>query len=179
MKIILVGLLSILLLACNQEAQTKNTASLEKQPHRHFIGKPQAGISLKYEYLNSTELNEILEIKLVFTVSRDTDALYVDYRVNPGLKLVDLQSEYQFNNMSKGSREEIVLRVIPELAGEQVIYISAAIDVNGSKQSRAFMVPVTLGSTNELKSNQNIPAKGMKYIPSQNVISMPATETTE
>lgn len=179
MKFILVGLLSVLLLACNQEAQTKNT-SIEKQPHEHFIGKPQAAISLNYEYLNSTELNEILEIKLVFKVSRDTDALYVDYRVGPGLKLLDSQSGYQFNNMSKGSSEEIIVRVIPESAGQQVINISAAIDVKGMKQSRAFMVPVTTSSTNQLKSNQITPAKeGMKYIPSQNVISMPATETSQ
>jgi len=177
MKFILLTLLSFLLIACNQEAQTKSSATVEKHSQKHFTGKPQAGISMQYEYLDSKETNDAHEIKLVFKVSRDTEALYVDYRVNPGLKLIDSQTNYQFNKLSKGSTEEIIVRVIPESEGEQVIFITAAIDVNGVKQSRAFMVPVTSGATSQLKTQTNTPAKGTRYIPSQNVISMPATET--
>lgn len=180
MKYILLTLLSFLLIACNQEAQTKNTVSTDKQSHKHFIGKPQPGISMQYEFLNSKELNEELEIKLVFKVSRDTEALYVNYRVNPGLKLLDTQSEYQFNKLSKGASEEIIVRVIPESAAEQVIYISAAIDINGVKQSRAFMVPVTTGSTEQHKSNQIAPAKkGSRYMPLKNDSSIPESESSK
>ena len=179
MKYILLGLLSFLLLACNQEVQTKNAVSSEKHSHKHFIGKPQAAISMHYEYLNSKEINKELEIKLVFKVSHDTDALYVNYRVNPGLKLLNSQTEFQFNKLSKGASNEIVLRIIPEMPGQQIIYITAAIDVNGSQQSRAFMVPVSTGSTEQLKSQQITSPKGTRYIPSQNVISMPATETSK
>jgi len=179
MKFILLTLLSFLLIACNQEAQTKSTVATDKPPHNHFIGKPQAGISMQYEFLNSKEMNEELEIKLLFKVSRDTETLYVDLNLSPGLKSLDSQSEYQFNKISKGASEEIIIRVIPETSGEQVIYVSASIDVKGVKQSRAFIIPVTTGSTEQFKSNQNTPAKGTRYIPSQNVISMPATQTDE
>jgi len=176
MKLILLTLLSFLLIACNQEAQTKSVVTTEKQARHHFIGKPQAGISMQYEFLNSKELNEELEIKLVFKVSRNTEALYVDYRVTPGLKLLDSQSEYQFNKLSRGASEEIIVRVMPESEAEHVIYVTAAIDVKGVKQTRSFMVPVTTVSASQLKAQQNIPAKGTRYIPSQNVISMPASE---
>jgi len=180
MKFILLTLLSFLLIACNQEAQTKNTVSTDKQSHNHYIGKPQAGISMQYEFLNSKEVNEELGVKLVFKVSRDTEALYVNYRVNPGLKLLDSQTEFQFNKLSKGASEEVIVRVIPESADDQIIYISAAIDINGVKQSRAFMVPVTTGSTEQLKSNQNTPVKkGSRYMPLKNDSSMQATETSK
>jgi len=177
MKVLLVSLMLVLLSACNkQDASTENTSESKKTSNTQITGKPHAAIYMDFEYLNSIVLNETLEIKLEFKVGHDVEALQVEYRTSEGLTLLDTQTQFQFNALAKNTIESITVRVIPQQAGEQMLYISAVMSVSGSSQSRAFVVPVNTASTNQLKSSGSTVPKGMQHIPSQNVISMPASE---
>ena len=182
LNFLLMSFLVVALSACQQDVQSQNTP-LSKSTllaKKHTV-KSHVPVAMQYEFLNVPELNKPLEIKLEFKVGISTENLQVIYRAaNNGLTIESAQSQYAFNNLPAGATETITVNVIPVQTGAQAIYISATMNIDGVMQSRAFQVPVNVGTANQLKANTN-PAlnpapKGMTHIPSQNVISMPASE---
>jgi len=175
---ILFFLMTLSLTACNEEVQTKKNLLPQLSQSSQAIGKPHAAISMNYKYLNAVKLNQVVEIKLSFKVGLNTEALKIDVRSYSGLKFNDSQLEYQFNNVAKGDINSFVIRVTAPQSGKHIINITSSINMSGVAQARSFIVPFNVGSSAALKTNKNNVPKGMKYLPEQNIISMPASETT-
>jgi len=204
-KALLLTLPALLLVACNhnQDAQvsgakttvnaaqvsTAQTSAYKDTPKisRHqqgmanFPGKPHAPVTMTYDFVNTAELGKELEIKLTVRVERDTQTLEVKYKTNDSLKSMDVIQQHVFGNMQKGASETVIIRVVPEQAGLHYVNVFAAIAVDGGMQSRSFAIPVTTGSqsTEQMKATQTKLPKGMKYLPEQNVISMPSSAPAE
>jgi len=187
-----------LLLSCNQQAQTQANAQAKVQPHNqakdiskqrqhvHAVTKPHASIFMDYEIVNPVELNRMLDIKLTFMSKRNTDMLSVEYSLDAGLSANGEPRQFEFKQLAKGETKSIVLKVMPEQAGEFSINVYASIEINGKNQSRAFIVPISVPqSANSIQSQAvtekpqgNAANKGMRFMPEQNVISMPANESS-
>ena len=185
-KLLLISLAISFLAACNQQTANESvdmgTVKSQYNKPPTFIGKPHAPVSMSYESDESAELNQVFEIRLTFTVERETEMLEVVYTTDVGLKSADVKQQYQFNNLTKGSEERLTITVIPQQGGLNYINVFASILLNGHQQSRAFAIPVNIDtpqSSQLLKGTQSEPAKGMQYLPEQNVISMPAVEPTK
>jgi len=172
---ILAVLMTFLLSACNEEMQTKKTSMPQTQ---QMNGKSHAPISMKYEISDELKLNDPIDIKLFFKAGLSTNALKVDIASSKGVVINSTQVQYQFNKVVKNEINAFVLNVTVTQLGKHVLNISTTIDVSGVPQARSFSVPLNIGSPATLKINNTSSAKGMKYIPEQNVISMPASETT-
>jgi len=143
------------------------------------MGKPHAPVSMRYVFNSTVELNEPLGINLTFTVERETQMLEVAYTIDSDLRSLDAAQQFQFTQLIKGSQEQVTIEVVPQQGGLHYINVFATITINGMQQTRAFAIPVSIaGEATQLQKNsQNEPpANGMRYLPQQNVISMPANE---
>jgi len=180
-----------LFVSCNQQAQTQSqnqAKNISNQRHQtHAVTKPHAPISMDYEIINPVELNKLLDIKLTFSSRRNVDALTVEYNVDAGLSVNGEPQRFNFRSLPQNEPISIVLKVTPEQAGDLNINVYADIEINGVIQSRAFIVPVSVAqsassiqskSVND-KTQGNTSNKGMQYSPQQNVISMPASESSD
>ena len=176
-KFIILSLSIILLSACKQEAQLEPTKKLSVgKGDTHNTVKPHAPVSMEYSFISTPEINKVLEVRLDFKVSRDTPHLKVVYHTTTALKSVDTVQQFELYNLHQGSIEPVFIQVLVEQPGKHLIYVSASMDINGISQSRAFVVPVNIaGATQQLKSEKSDQSNGMKYLPEQNVISMPAS----
>jgi len=134
---------------------------------------------MKYDYLNTPELNEPFEIKLEFKLKQDAEELQVSYQAPEHLNLSGIVQPVIFSKLARGATETLIITVTPEQPGRHYINISATVIVDGTSQSRSFAVPVAVGTELQQKAGKDIQHNGMKYLPEQNVISMPATETTD
>ncbi len=176
---IFLSLITGLLFSCNQEAQLSEASTNTKQAH--YITKPAAAVMMSYEVLSPVELNKMTDIKLSFKVGRYVEALLVNYHVEPGLSMLTEQTEYQFQSLVKGADEEIILEVVPVQAGKRIIHIYTEVTINGVKQSRAFVVSLSVASdsTTNVRSKtfNNTLDTGGHYQPESNVISMPAEQS--
>ncbi|MCW9047626.1 MAG: hypothetical protein OQK46_06050 [Gammaproteobacteria bacterium] len=147
----------------------------------NFPGKPHAPVSMTYEFVQTAELNEELEIKLSVRVETSTEMLKVNYTTQDSIKSMDASQQYEFSQLQKGATQVVTIRVIPEQSGLHYVNVFATIVVDGGLQSRSFAIPVSTGSvsTEQMKSIQLSSPKGMRYIPEQNIISMPSSEPTQ
>lgn len=192
-KLILIIPVLLLISACNQQPQSSlqsGVAQIQKvetskhAPATFQTTKSHAAISMKYSILDDIVLDQSFAVKLSFKVGRDTEYLQIEFSPEPGLILNGGQNSYLFNKLAKGDVETFDLSVKPELAGELAINVTATIDVHGVQQSRSFQIPVNLDSNDSLleKTNaqqSNKQQTGVKFLPAENIISMPATETTQ
>ena len=176
-KHLLLTLSVFILFACNQdnEHKTVNGSSI--------VGKPHAPISMTYEYLNTPELDKVSEIKLIFSIKHNTEILQVSYKTTDQLKSVDAKQQIIFAQLEKGDEESFVIKVMVEKAGLAYINVFATITTDGKSQSRSFAVPVNIDSPNSVdknsSNNQSQSKPSVKHLPGQNVISMPAVESSE
>lgn len=179
-KSLLLILMVSLIAACNQDVQTNASHSSAPTQAASYVAKPQAPVSMSFEVLNKAALGEVLDIKLIFKAGRTTEALKVVYHLPAGLTSVDAQSQFEFNKLAKGALESVMLKLIPEQLGQHNINITASIEIDGISQSAVFVVPVSLGVNQQLKTKQAIQSveavHGMHHLPEQNVISMPAAK---
>jgi len=190
------------LVSCNQQAQTQAKAQAHAQSHSqshnqakdiskqrqhaHAVTKPHASIFMDYEIVNPVELNKMLDIKLMFMSRQNTDVLSIEYNLDAGLSVIGEPRQFEFKQLVKGETKSIVLKVMPEQAGEFSINVYASIKINGKDQSRAFIVPISVPQTaNSIQSQavtekpqDDTSDKGMRFMPEQNVISMPANESS-
>jgi len=167
-----------LLSGCNEENQIKNTTAPSTTQHQQVKGKSHAPVAMKFEFLDDIKLNEAIEIKLFFKAGLNTDALKVEVTAGSGVVINSAQLQYQFNNVVKNDINTLVLSVTVNQPGKHVLNVYAAIDVSGVAQARSFVVPFNIAASAASKATSNSLSKGMKYIPEQNIISMPASETT-
>lgn len=183
-------LLPMFAVGCNQQAQSDKPfitdasqiheiTATKKTPPKFKTVKPHAAIFMQYEFLNSLQLNETLDIKLSFNVGYDVESLRVDYFTSEGISVENTQTEFLFNKVPKSNAQILQLSVVPVQFGEHIITVSATIETLNAKQSRSFEIAVNLYSKDLQKSQNNKSRQGMKFIPDHNVISMPATETTQ
>jgi hypothetical protein len=163
--------------ACNQTAQSQAASVNQNKSQAYRSSKSGAAISMEFQFLNEAKLNQPLEIKVNFIIGHDTEFFKIQLNTRAGLTIENELTQFQFNKLAKGAQESIVIRVVPVQSGEQNIYISATVDINGVNQSRAFVIPVKTTSANQLQIQKSKTDKGMQFIQDQNVISMPATET--
>ena len=175
-----------LLLSCNQQAQTQAKDISKQRQHAHAVSKPHASIFMDYEIVNPVELNKMLDIKLTFMSRQNTDVLSIEYNLDAGLSANGEPRQFEFKQLAKGETKSIVLKVMPEQAGEFSINVYASIEINGKNQSRAFIVPISVPQTGHSNQSQAVNKKpqgdtsdkGMRFMPEQNVISMPASESS-
>lgn len=173
-KHLLLTLSVFILFACNQdnEHKTVNGSSI--------VGKPHAPVSMTHEYLNTPALDKVSEIKLIFSVKHNTETLQVSYKTTANLKSVDVKQHIIFAQLEKGDEESFVIKVMAEKAGLSYVNVFATITTDGKSQSRSFAVPVNIDSTDKNSAIQQTQSKSSdKHLPVQNVISMPAVESSE
>ncbi len=155
--------------------------------------KPRAAVMMTYEFDNDAVIGEYLDIKLNFKTSRAVESLQVEYHIESGLAGVTAQSLFQFQALAAADQKTVVLTVLPEQEGQHLIHVYATLHINGQNQSRSFIVPVAVQSDEisavkeqadqpqllqQKRQNTSLP-KGMHYLPEQNVISMPAKESSD
>jgi len=183
------------LVSCNQQAQTQVQAQEKDQAKKvskqlrqtHAVIKPHAPVYMDYEIVNPVELNKKLDIILTFSSKRNSDILSVEYNLDAGLSAIGGPLHFEFKQLAKNEQKSIVLKIMPEQAGEFSINVYASIEINGKAQSRAFIVPISVPQTGNSIQSQAVtekpqPAtsdKGMRFMPDQNVISMPASESSD
>jgi len=176
--------------ACNQQAQSDKQfvadvspadekASIKKTAVKFQTVKPHAAILMQYEFLNLVKLNEALDLKLNFNVGYDVESLRVKLYPSTGLSVINTQTEFLFNKVSKSSHQTLQLSIMPTQFGEHVLVVSATLEASGGSQSRSFEIPVNVYAKGVQKSQKAKNRQGMKFMPDHNVISMPATETTQ
>jgi len=184
--------LLIFISGCNQQTQSdvravsdetqlhENNLAAQSAPARykapHRTGKSHAAITMRYELLNTVALNQVLELKLSFNVGHDVESLRVEYFAEAGLSVINSQNVYVFNKISKDEAQTLLLSVRPELPGEHVINISATIETQAGSQSRSFEIPITLPAKNQPQPQTSKAHNTGRFIPDQNVISMPASK---
>ena len=187
-----------LLVSCNQQAQTQDHSHTNNQAHNqakdiskqlqqtHAVTKPHASIFMEYEIVNPVEINKMLDINLTFTSRRNADLLSVEYSLDTGLSANGEPRRFEFRPLAKGEQKSVVLKVMPEQVGEFSINVYASIEINGKQQSRPFIVPISVPQPGNSTQSQTINEKpqagtldkGMQFMPEQNVISMPANESS-
>ncbi len=180
-KHLLILLTLSFLLACSQQEASESAAgaiATEYNMQSRFVGKPHAPVSMSFILNSPVELNQPLDISLTFTVEQDTEILEVEYRTDASLRSNDVSQQYQFTRLIKGAKQQIDISVVPQQSGLHHINVFASINIDGIQQTRPFAIPVSIeGSTQLQKTGQNEPANGMRHLPAQNVISMPAGES--
>ena len=170
--------------ACNQEQSLKavEKTHVHKKDSTVFTGKPQAPVTMSYEFLTVPAAGEILQILLTFKAQQDSEMLQINYRPSEHLESADATQQKDFTKLAKGSEATFIINVIPTQETMAYVNVFASTSVMGKKQSRAFAIPVSfdlaLPSSVILKKNpqSQLPA-GFELQPEQNVIIMPATES--
>lgn len=194
-QFLLLASLLVVVSGCNQSSALENEQVnvqskqlLREQAHNeesNYLGKPHAPVSMQYQMMGSPRLFEELTIELSFSVEQETELLEVEYTPQDGLGLSRLIRPYVFPNLQKGAVSVASITVKPEKTGLRYINVFASIEVNGQMQTRTFAIPVNIHSAeySEFKTTvaEGVGAgldKGMKYQAEQNVISMPASESS-
>ena len=158
---------------------TENKGKIDAQQIENkrdqFYIKPHAGIELNYNRPKALQAGETFELELNFKTRVQADSLRVNIKHESGLQLGISQLDYQFV-VSKNKINKIVVPVTALQDGRFFIDIKALLMINGKAQARTFSIPVTVGDPLKLKPLTN---PGYRPVPSQGVISMPATETTD
>jgi len=157
------------------ESSVQDESQQISTKHDQVYIKPHAGIELNYNRPKTLQAGETFELELNFKTRVQADSLRVNIKHENGLQLGISQLDYQFV-VSKNTNNKIVVPVTALQDGRYFIDIKALLMINGKAQARTFSIPVTVGNPLKLKPATN---SGYKPVPSQGVISMPATETTE
>lgn len=154
-------------------------ASINKSTkHTSHYVKPHAGIQLNYNRPKVMQVGDTAELKLKFKSKLQADTLEVNISHDEGLQLLS-ESHFQFDKV-KGAANKIVLQILANNEGQFYIDVTATIITNGNSQVRTFSIPVTVGDQSNAKTTSgSSTSTGYKALPSQGVISMPATETTD
>jgi len=182
-KLLIIMPVLALLLACNQQEAARHGSTSKGSADQYtlssrFVGKPHAPVAMRYELNSPAELGEPLDITLTFSTEHATPLLEVAYTTGDSFRSLDATQQYQFTQLIKGAKEQVTISVVPLQRGLNHINVFAGINVNGAVQTRAFAIAVNIISEAGVlqKATQNEPANGMRYLPEQNVISMPASE---
>ena len=167
------------LISYGMSSPVDNTASKETSKHsvkhEQVYTKPHAGIELNYNRPKNLQAGDSFDLVLNFKTKTNADSLNITIKNNNDLQLGLSQFDYQFSAV-KNNKNTITIPVTALHDGRFFIDIMAILMVNGNEQARTFVIPVTVGDQSNVKVK---PAKGYNSLPSQGVISMPATETTE
>ena len=155
--------------------KTLKETSKHSVKHEQVYTKPHAGIELNYNRAKNLQAGDSFDLVLNFKTKINADSLNINIKNNNDLQLGISQFDYQFSAV-KNKKNTITIPVTALQDGRYFIDIMAVLMVNGVEQARTFVIPVTVGDQADVKAK---PAKGYKSVPSQGVISMPATETTE
>lgn len=190
LKLITVFFMLMLISACNQPAHTnvghqsgmkmaQQNNAIKKSPGYHQTVKPHADIAMRYAFLNRIVLNEPLQLKLMFKVKHSAESLQIKIISKSGLTVLSSQTDFLLNNLTRGADQTLLIELLPEQFGEHTLIVSATINTIEASQSRTFEVPVNLPSNNVQKQSADKIQKGATFHPGQNVISMPASESTQ
>ena len=143
--------------------------------HEQVYTKPHAGVELNYNRPKNLQAGDSFDLLLNFKTKINADSLKINIKNNNDLQLDITQFDYKFSAV-KNKKNTITIPVTALRDGRFFIDITAVLMVNGNEQARTFAIPVTVGNLAGIKPK---PIKGYNSVPSQGVISMPATETTE
>lgn len=143
--------------------------------HEQVYTKPHAGIELNYNRPKKLQIGDYFDLVLTFKTKVDADFLKININNNNDLQLGISQFDYTFSAI-KNKKHKVTIPVTTLHDGRFFIDISATLMVNGNEQTRTFTIPVTVGEQIKDKSQENT---GYKSLPSQGVVSMPATETSK
>jgi len=159
-----------------------NDSSVQNEPqqtstkHDQVYIKPHAGVELNYNRPKALQAGETFELQLNFKTQVQADSLQVNIKPENGLQLGISQLNYQFTVSKKNQINKIVVPVTALQDGRYFIDIKALLMISGKEQARSFSIPVTVGDPLKSKPVVN---PGYNPVPSQGVISMPASETTD
>lgn len=150
---------------------------IQKTDHKEAsYTKPHAGIELNYNSLKPVKVGESIVLDLQFTTRTQAESLIVNIRHDDGLQL-DSQDAYQFST-TRAAKHAVNLQLTGLKQGNFIVDVSAEIISNGQSQVRTFAIPIIVGDPVSNKSTEdNNAASKYRSIPSQGVVSMPATET--
>ncbi|RDH83968.1 MAG: hypothetical protein DIZ80_07485 [endosymbiont of Galathealinum brachiosum] len=154
--------------------QLQKKTNLHSTKHEQVTTKPHAGIELNYNRPKKLQVGDSYDLVLNFKTRVSADTLQINIKHDDGLQLGVSQFDYQFAAF-KNKKNKITIPVTTLHDGQYYIDISAALITNGVSQARSFSIPVVVGDPSK---NKKINA-GYISVPSQGVISMPASETTE
>ncbi|VAW62267.1 hypothetical protein MNBD_GAMMA09-324 [hydrothermal vent metagenome] len=181
MKFLLFFFALSLLNACNQPSANESVEGVVKPEYKvtaKYPGKPHAPVSMKYALTGKATLNQPLDISLTFSVEQETSLLEAGYTTDSGLISADAAQQYQLGRLLPGAEKTINITIIPQQSGLNHVHVFATLNINGGQQSRSFAIPINIASDSKqlMSTTQNKSDNGMRYLPDQNVISMPAAE---
>jgi len=156
------------------ENQSQNNTNLHSSKHEQVTTKPHAGIELNYNRPKKLQAGDAYDLVLNFKTRVYADSLQINIKHDDGLQLGISQFDYQFS-VIKNKKNIIKIPVTTLYDGQYYIDISAVLVTNGVSQARSFSIPVIVGDPSKNKKTNS----GYTSVPSQGVISMPASETTD
>ncbi len=147
--------------------------------HDQVYTKPHAGIELNYNRPKLLQAGDSFELILNFKTRVSADSLQINMKYDNGLQPGISQLQYYFA-APENKKNQIIIPLTVLEDGRFFIDISAALITNGKAQARSFSIPVTVGNPANYKTPTGAEINsGYRVVPSQGVISMPATETTD
>ena len=159
-----------------EDNTVQQTKTLSGKYERAYT-KPHAGIELKYNSPKNLQIGEAFELVLDLKTTVNADSLQIKIKHDDGLQLGVSQLQYEFT-VAKNQTDQIVIPLTALRDGRFFIDISAVLITGGQAQARAFSIPFIVGDPAKAKAATGVETgSGYKAIPSQGVISMPATET--
>ena len=156
------------------DKQSQKSTKLHSTKYQQVTTKPHAGIELNYNRPKKLQVGDSYDLVLTFKTRIYADSLQINIKHDDGLQLGISQFDYHFD-IVKNNKNKLKIPVTALQDGRYFIDISAALITSGASQARSFSIPVTVG---DVSKNRKVNA-GYSSMPSQGVISMPATETTE
>lgn len=156
------------------DQQSQKKMNLHSSKYDQVTTKPHAGIELNYNRPKKFQVGDAYDLVLNFKTRIYADSLQINIKHDDGLQLGVSQFDYQFE-ANKKSKNKIIIPVTALHDGQYYIDISAVLITNGVSQARSFSIPVIVGNASKNKKTN----PGYTSVPSQGVISMPASETTD
>lgn len=147
-KIGLLVVITSMIFACTSDNnQTAVSPPTKQKTTSTPIGKPSAPISMTYNMLNSSpKPEEELNIEVNFQSSVDSP---ISVKMNSAEKLSWLNNDknWQQSLNKSGERNTLpVMKVVAPENGTYYIRLVASVNIDGKMQSKAFVIPVKVGS---------------------------------
>ena len=145
--------------------------------HANHTVKPHAKIDLHYLISKHFVVNTPETISFTLVNGVDADDVIVRFIGDEALILNTSPTEISFGAATVGSKHDFKVQITPTANGLYYLDIIASMLIDGKYQTRAFVVPVSVGEYDLGKQHKPMGVLGVEN--GQKVITLPAVETTQ
>lgn len=161
----------------SESGNSIDNSKTEKQLHKHTV-KPHADIDINYVMPYPIELNKVVNLPITVRNGQDAEDVKVHITFDEGLSSADNMMQFSFGPQAAGARNNFDINFLVKEEGRAFINLFASMMIDGKYQTRSFAIAVIVG---DIEKNKVLPTeKGVLQETPQGeqVISMPAKESS-